>query len=167
MEQWMGIPAKVEDIVRPLVWEDPTFCRATKAHMPQLLKPMGLEPALPSKGSRCREKPALSGEEPPPPPLTATKEAQGQQREQKERNSFKKSPICVLFDGHPFFQPLFYRITQQYLRLVLFLSFFKQRLRNIDSCPWSLCHLGGHTPEFPSSLSNSSFNGRVPRILSR
>jgi len=48
--------------IQSLVWEDPTFCRATKAHMPQLLKPMGLEPVLHNERSPCSEKPAHNGE---------------------------------------------------------------------------------------------------------
>ena len=62
--------------VRAVVWEDPTCCGATKpvhhnywacaleptshnysAHVPQLLKPVRLEPVLRNKRSRCNEKP--------------------------------------------------------------------------------------------------------------
>ena len=50
--------------VQALVREDPTCHRATKpmrhnywAHVPQLLKPVRLEPMLHNKRSHCSEKP--------------------------------------------------------------------------------------------------------------
>ena len=68
-------------LVRALVREDPTRRRATKpvrhnywacalepashywAHMPQLLKPVRLEPMLRNKKSHCNEKPTHRNEE--------------------------------------------------------------------------------------------------------
>ena len=68
--------------VQALVWEDPTCREEIKpvrhnywawalepvscnygAHMPQLLKPMRLEPVLCNKRSHCNEKPAHRNEE--------------------------------------------------------------------------------------------------------
>ena len=50
--------------VQSLVWEDSTHHEATKptsriyrAHVLQILKPMCVEPVLPSKRSHCSEKP--------------------------------------------------------------------------------------------------------------
>ena len=66
--------------VRALVWEDPTCRRATKpvrhnywARVPQLLKPMRLEPVLRNKRSHRSEKPVHHKEE--EPPLAATRES--------------------------------------------------------------------------------------------
>ena len=57
--------------VRALVWEDPTCHGATKpvhhnywAHVPQLLKPVYLEPTLCNKRSHGNEKPAHHKEDP-------------------------------------------------------------------------------------------------------
>ena len=81
--QWLGICLPMQGTqVRPLVWEDPTCCGATKpvrhsywlcalepkshnywAHVPQLLKPMHLEPVLHNKGSHRNEKPMHHNEE--------------------------------------------------------------------------------------------------------
>ena len=49
--------------VQSLVREDPTLCKATKAPVPQLLKPVGLRLVLGNKRSRCNEKPVLRKEE--------------------------------------------------------------------------------------------------------
>ena len=56
--------------IQALVWDDPTCHGATKpmshnywAHVPQLLKPMRLEPMLRNKRSHRNEKPAHRNEE--------------------------------------------------------------------------------------------------------
>ena len=90
--------------VRALVWEDPTCHGATKpvrhnnwacalepashnywAHVPQLLKPMCLEPVLRNKRSHHNEKPAHHKEEQPLHPATreSPHEAMKTQRSQK------------------------------------------------------------------------------------
>ena len=61
--------------IQSLVQEDATCCRATKACMPQQLKPMHLESVLGNKGSHCNEKPVHCNEE--KPPLTTTRESPG------------------------------------------------------------------------------------------
>ena len=69
-------PANAGDMGSILVREDPTCCGATKlvchnywARVPQLLKPMRLEPVLHNERSHFNEKPAHRDEE--WPPLTA------------------------------------------------------------------------------------------------
>ena len=69
--------------VRALVWEDPTCCGATKpvrhnywAHVPELLKPVDLEPVFRNKRSHRNEKPAHCKEE--QPLLAATRESSPQ-----------------------------------------------------------------------------------------
>ena len=66
--------------VRALVQEDPTCHGATMpvhhnywARVPQLLKPVHLEPVLHDKRSHCNEKPAHHNEE--QPPLATTRES--------------------------------------------------------------------------------------------
>ena len=91
--QWLRIRLPMQGTrVWALVREDPTCCGATKpvghnywactlepmshnywALMPQLLKPMRLEPVLCNKRSHCNEKPTHRNEE--KPPLTATRES--------------------------------------------------------------------------------------------
>ena len=91
-----------------LVWEDPTCHGATKpmhhnywacalepashnywAHVPQLLKPMRLEPVLRNKRSHCNEKPVHHNEEHPPfaatreSPHAATKTQHSQKKKKK------------------------------------------------------------------------------------
>ena len=81
--QWLRIHLPIQGTrVRALVREKPTCCRATKpvchnywacalepsshnywAHMPQLLKPVCLEPLLHNKRSHCIEKPSHRNEE--------------------------------------------------------------------------------------------------------
>ena len=81
--QWLRIRLPIQGTrVRALVWEDPICRRATKpmhpkywacavepvshnywAHVPQLLKPMHLEPMLRNKRSHRNEKPAHRNEE--------------------------------------------------------------------------------------------------------
>ena len=81
--QWLRIYLPKQGTrVRALVWEDPTCRGATKpvchnywacalqpvshnywAHMPQLLKPVHLEPVLRNKRSHCSEKPAHRNKE--------------------------------------------------------------------------------------------------------
>ena len=76
--QWLGIRLPIQGTqVWALVWEDPTCCGATEpmcynywtcaleptshkywAHVPQLLKPMRLEPVLLNKRSHRNEKPS-------------------------------------------------------------------------------------------------------------
>ena len=84
MAQWLRIHLPMQGTwVRALVWEDPTCCGATKpmrqnywactlepashsywAHVPQLLKPVRLEPVLCNKRSHHNEKPAHRNEDP-------------------------------------------------------------------------------------------------------
>ena len=91
--QWLRIRLPMQGTrVRALVREDPTCRRATKpvcrnylacvleptshnyrAHVPQLLKPVHLEPVLRNKRGHCNEKPAQRNEE--QPPLAATRES--------------------------------------------------------------------------------------------
>ena len=91
--QWLRICLPMQwTRVRALVWEDPTYHGATKpvhhnywacalepashnywARVPQLLKPMHLEPVLRNKRSHRNKKPAHSNEE--QPPLAATRES--------------------------------------------------------------------------------------------
>ena len=91
--QWLRVRLLMwETRVRVLGQEDPTCCGATNpvhhnywtcaleptshnywAHMPQLLKPVHLEPVLHSKRSHCNEKPAHHNKE--YPPLTAARES--------------------------------------------------------------------------------------------
>ena len=73
-------PANAGDMVRSLVWEDPTCRGATKpmshnywAHVPQLLKSARLEPVLCNKRSHHNEKNTHHNEE--QPPLAATRES--------------------------------------------------------------------------------------------
>ena len=69
--QWLRIRLPMQRTwVQSLVWEDPTCHGATKpvrhncwAHVPQLLKPMHLEPMLRNKGSHHNEKPAHHNKE--------------------------------------------------------------------------------------------------------
>ena len=69
--QWLRIRLPVQGTrVRVLVWEDPTCHGAAKpmrhnywAHVPQLLKPVCLEPVLHNKRSHHNEKPAHRNEE--------------------------------------------------------------------------------------------------------
>ena len=81
--QWLRIRLPMQGTrVRALVREDSTYCRATKpvhhnywacalepashnywAHVPQLLKPVHLEPVLHNKRSHCNEKPVCCNEE--------------------------------------------------------------------------------------------------------
>ena len=83
MAQWLKIHLPMQGTrVRALVQEDPTCRGATKpvhhnywactleptshnywAHVPQLMKPMRLEPMLRNKRSHCNEKPAHRNEE--------------------------------------------------------------------------------------------------------
>ena len=91
--QWLRIHLSIQGTrVQALAWEDPTWHRAIKpvrhnywacalestshnyeARMPQLLKPVRLEPVLCNKRSHCNEKPTHhSGEK---PRLNATKES--------------------------------------------------------------------------------------------
>ena len=87
--QWLRIHLPMQGTwVRALVWEDPTCHRATKpvhnnywacalepvnhnywAHVPQLLKPVPLEPVLRNKRSHCNEKPAHRNEDPMQPKI--------------------------------------------------------------------------------------------------
>ena len=79
--QWLRIRLPMQETrVRSLVWEDPTWCGATKpvrhnywACVPQLLKPACLEPVLHNKRSHSNEKPAHRNEE--WPPLATTRES--------------------------------------------------------------------------------------------
>ena len=91
--QWLRVLLPMQGTqVRFLVWEDPTCCRATKpmhhnywacalepmshnywAHMPQLLKPVRLEPVLRNKRSHHSKKPTRCNKE--SPPLAATRES--------------------------------------------------------------------------------------------
>ena len=67
--QWLRIRLPMQGTWVPsLVWEDPTSSRATKplrhnywARMPQILKPVHLEPMLHNERSHCNEKPAQIG----------------------------------------------------------------------------------------------------------
>ena len=69
--QWLRICLPMQGTrARALVQEDPTCHRATKpashnywAHMPQLLKPVRLEPVLCNKRSHCNEKPTHHNKE--------------------------------------------------------------------------------------------------------
>ena len=69
--QWLRIRLPMQGTrVRALVREDPTCRGATKpvrhnygAHVPQLLKPVRLEPMLRNKRSHLNEKPAHRNEE--------------------------------------------------------------------------------------------------------
>ena len=69
--QWFRIRLPMQDTrVRALVWEDPTCRGATKpvrhnywARVPQLLKPVCLQPVLHNKRSHRNEKPAHRNEE--------------------------------------------------------------------------------------------------------
>ena len=81
--QWLRIRLPMQGTwVRALVQEDPTCCRATKpmrhnywtcaleaashnywSHVPQLLKPVGLEPMLCNKRRHCSEKHTRCNEE--------------------------------------------------------------------------------------------------------
>ena len=77
--------------VRSLVQEDPTSRGATKpmcdnywAHMPQLLKPVRLEPVLRNKRSHSNEKPAHHNEDPRSPQLE--KVCEHQQRPNAAQN---------------------------------------------------------------------------------
>ena len=71
MVQWLRIRLPIQGTgVRALVREDPTCRGATKpvrhnylAHVPQLLKPVHLEPVLRNKRNHCNEKPAHRNEE--------------------------------------------------------------------------------------------------------
>ena len=56
--------------VQSLAREDPTLHRATKAPVPQLLKPVGLELLLGNRRSHGKEKPVDHKEEEPPPVAT-------------------------------------------------------------------------------------------------
>ena len=79
--QWLRICLPVQGTwVRSLVWEDPPCRRAAEpvhhnywSCMPQLLKPVRLEPMLPSRRGHDSEGPMHCSEE--CPPLTATKES--------------------------------------------------------------------------------------------
>ena len=79
--QWLGICLPTQGTrVQALVQEDPTCCGATKpmrhnywARVPQLLKPVHLEPVLRNKRSPCNEKPGHRNQE--KPPLAATRES--------------------------------------------------------------------------------------------
>ena len=91
--QWLRICLPMQGtLVQALVWEDPTCRRATKpmrhnywacalepmshnywARVPQLLKPVHLEPVLHNKRSHCNEKPMHRNKE--EPPLAATRES--------------------------------------------------------------------------------------------
>ena len=72
MVQWLRIHLSMQGKWVPsLVQEDPTCCGATKplhhnywAHVPQLLKPMRLEPVLHNKRSHHNEKSVHCNEEP-------------------------------------------------------------------------------------------------------
>ena len=69
--QWFRIHLPMQGTwVQTLVQEDPTCCRATKpashnyrTHVPQLLKPVRLEPVLRNKRSHRNEKPVHRNEE--------------------------------------------------------------------------------------------------------
>ena len=116
--QWLRIRLPVQETqVRALVREDPTGRRATKpvrhnywacalepashnywAHMPQLLKPAGLEPVLRNKRSHRNEKPAHCN--------TAMKssscslqleKAYAHQRRPKAAKKKKKKKMCASF----------------------------------------------------------------------
>ena len=85
--QWLRIRLPMQGTqVRALVWENPTYHRATKpmchnywactlepvshnywACVPQVLKPVHLEPTLRNKRSHCNEKPVHLNENPTPP----------------------------------------------------------------------------------------------------
>ena len=56
-------PANAGDTGSIPAREDPTLRRATKAPVPQLLKPVGLELVLGNKRSHCNEKPVYHKEE--------------------------------------------------------------------------------------------------------
>ena len=56
-------PANAGDTGSALVWEDPTCREATKPCVPQLLKPVCLEPVLRNKRSHHNEKPMHCKEE--------------------------------------------------------------------------------------------------------
>ena len=113
MAQWLRIHLPVQRTrVRALVREDPTCCGATKpvrhnywacalepsshnywARVPQLLKPVRLEPVLRNKRSHRNEKPAHRNKE--EPQLTATREsphsATKTQHSHKSINKFIKN----------------------------------------------------------------------------
>ena len=96
--QWLRIRLPVQGTwVQAPVWEDPTCCRAAKpvshnywacalepmshnywARVPQLLKPVRLEPMLRNKRSHRNEKPAHHNEE--QPLLAATRESPHSQK---------------------------------------------------------------------------------------
>ena len=69
--QWLRIHLPMQGTrVWALVWEHPTcrgaaepVCHNYWAHVPQLLKPMRLEPVLHNKRSHCNDKPAHCNEE--------------------------------------------------------------------------------------------------------
>ena len=69
--QWLRIRLPMQGTrIQAPVREDPTCCRATEpvrhnywAHVPQLPKPVNLEPVLCNKRSRRNEKPAHRNEE--------------------------------------------------------------------------------------------------------
>ena len=105
MAQWFRICLPTQGTwVRALVWEDPTCRGATKpashnywACVPQLLKPVRLEPILRNKRSHRSEKPVHCKEE--QPPLDATREsprtATKTQHSQKKKKALLKIKYLI------------------------------------------------------------------------
>ena len=77
--------------VLSLVQEDSTCCGASKARVPQLLRPMRLEPVLCNKRSHCNEKPALCNWR---KPAHSNKDPVQQQQQKITVNlGFERSPL--------------------------------------------------------------------------
>ena len=144
--QWLRIRLPMQGTrVWSLFQEDPACCEATKpvshnywacalepashnywAHVPQLLKPVSLEPMLHNKRSHCNEKPMHRNKE--QPPLAATRESP-RAATKTQCSQKKKKKYIIIYNIYI----IYIIITKSRYRI--FLS-----LQKVSLCPFAVIY---------------------------